>query len=117
VGGTCAGGVCSGGTTGTPPAETANLTVGGDKTTYSWSAASTATRYDVVRGATSGLPVGPGGGTEICFGNLSGTAVVDPAIPVAGGGFWYLSRGTNACGSGTFGQQSDGSPRATTTCP
>jgi hypothetical protein len=42
---------------------------------------------------------------------------VDAAIPAPGGGFWYLSRGENACGNGTYGTQSNASPRVTTTCP
>jgi hypothetical protein len=57
------------------------------------------------------------GGHEVCFDNLAGPTVTDPAVPNPATGFWYLSRGENTCGIGTFGTQSNGSPRATTTCP
>jgi len=101
----------------TAPPETLNVTVAADKATYSWSAAAFATQYDVVRGATGALPVGPGGGDEVCFDNLAGPTLSDPAVPDSGTGFWYLSRGANGCGIGTFGNQSNGSSRITTTCP
>ncbi len=116
-GDTCGGGVCNSGTPITAPPETQDFTAAADKATYSWSAATYATQYDVVRGSTGALPVGPGGGDEVCFDNLAGTTLNDPAIPAPGKGFWYLSRGENICGIGTFGDQSDGSPRTTTTCP
>ena len=117
LGETCGGGICANGTTITAPLEIQNVIVAGNKATYSWSAATYATQYDVVRGGTGALPVGPGGGDEVCFDNLSGTTLVDAAVPTPGTGFWYLSRGENACGIGTFGTRSNGSPRITTTCP
>lgn len=117
AGDTCGGGVCQNGTPIAPPPETQNVTVSADKVTYHWAAATFATQYDVVRGGTAALPVGPGGGDEVCFGNLPGTSLVDAAIPTPGTGFWYLARGENSCGTGTFGTRSDGSPHATTTCP
>ena len=113
----CGGGVCSGGSLITAPPETGSLTAAADKATYGWSASASATRYDVVRGEVGALPVGPGGSDEVCFDNLPGTSLVDASAPGAGAGFWYLSRGENACGSGSYGQRSDGSPRITTTCP
>jgi len=97
------------------------VTAAADKTTYRWSAATFATRYDVVRGSTAAFPVGPGGGEEICFDNLAGTTLVDTTVPGPGTGFWYLSRGENSCGNGTYGTQGvNGAPgvaRITTTCP
>jgi hypothetical protein len=108
---------CRGATTIAAPAETTNLTAAANKTTYAWTPALSATRYDVVRGSTAALPVGPGNGDEVCFDNLASPTLVDAAVPTAGGGFWYLSRGENACGDGTFGNRSNGSPRTTTTCP
>ena len=102
------------------PPETSGLVAAG-KTTFNWSPAALATQYDVVRGDVSGLPVGPGGGNELCFGNLAGPSVTDPAVPAAGAAFWYLSRGENACGIGGYGTQgvrgTPGAPRVTTTCP
>ena len=99
------------------PLEIQNVTVAADKVTYSWPAAVGATQYDVVRGSTAAFPVGPGGGDETCFDNLAGPTLTDATVPTAGTGFWYLSRGENACGIGTFGTRHDGTPRTTTTCP
>jgi hypothetical protein len=99
------------------PSETANVSVAADKAMYSWSAAPFATRHDVVRGSLSALPSGPGGADEVCFGNLPGPSLDDPTVPAADTGYWYLSRGENSCGNGSFGQQSDGTLRVTTTCP
>jgi hypothetical protein len=88
-----------------------------DKTSFVWDSQPTSTSYDVVRGAQGAFPVGPGGGDEICFGGLGAAGLVDASVPATGAGFWYLSRAQNACGVGTFGQQSGGMPRETTTCP
>jgi hypothetical protein len=117
VGDVCGGGSCQSGSAITAPPETQNVSVAVDKSTYSWSAATFATQYDVVRGSTGALPVGPGGGDEVCFDNLPAPTLSDPSVPASGSGFWYLSRGENACGLGTWGLQSNGSPRITTTCP
>ena len=117
TGDVCSGNACLGGTPIAAPAETASVTVAADKTTYDWSAVASATRYDVVRGSLAALPVGPGGVDEACFDDLPGPSLVDATIPAADTGFWYLSRGENACGTGSLGQQSSGASRITTTCP
>ena len=117
TGDTCGGGACDGGSVITPPAETASVTVAADKTTYGWSAVVGATRYDVVRGSLGAFPVGPGGVDEACFDDLAGPSLVDATLPAADTGFWYLSRGENACGAGSLGQRSSGALRVTTTCP
>jgi hypothetical protein len=39
------------------------------------------------------------------------------AVPASGRGFYYPARGRNACGSGTYGTQSNGAARTTNTCP
>jgi hypothetical protein len=116
VGEVCIGGVC-GGTTIAPPAETQNLAAAADKSTYTWSEASDATAYDVVRGDVAALPVGSSAGGEVCFENLSAPALVDPVPPAPSRGFWYLSRARNPCGPGPLGAQSDGTMRVTTACP
>jgi hypothetical protein len=108
---------CNPGTPITAPPETHNVAAAADKATYSWSAAAYATRYDVVRGSTGALPVGPGDDDEVCFDDLPGASLADAAVPADGTAFWYLSRGENACGIGTYGTRSDGSARITTTCP
>jgi hypothetical protein len=91
------------------------------KDSITWTADTNATQYDVVRGSTFAFPVGPGGGDETCFDDLAGPVLIDATVPAPGTGFWYLSRGENACGSGTFGTQgvhgAPGPPRVTTTCP
>ena len=117
VGDACGNGACIPGAPIPAPPETQNLAAASDKTTYNWSAAPSATQYDVVRGRVLALPVGPGGGNETCFGNLADTTLTDATLPNPGTGFFYLSRGENACAIGTFGRSSDGSPRITTTCP
>ena len=117
---TCGGGACTG-TPITAPPETQNVLAAANKTTYSWSSAPFATRYDVVRGGVSALPVGPGGGDEVCFDNLASPTVNDASIPASGAAFFYLSRGENTCGNGTYGFQgfhgAPGAQRVTTTCP
>jgi uncharacterized repeat protein (TIGR01451 family) len=89
-----------------------------DKTTLEWGSDAAAFTYDAVRGNVSALPVGPGGGDEICFDGISGTSTTDATLPGSGVGFWYLVRGENTCGApaGTYGNATSG-PRSTTTCP
>lgn len=119
TGDVCDGGVCSGPAI-TPPPETQILRPP-DKTTYNWNPATFATQYDALRGSLGAFPVGPGGADEVCFDNLSVPSLSDTTVPAAGTGFWYLSRGENACGNGTFGTQGNhgapGASRTTTTCP
>jgi len=115
VGDVCGGGLCTSGSS-TAPAETQSVNAAADKTTFSWAAAPSATRYDAVRGLLDAFPVGPGGGDEICFADLAGPSLSDAAVPAPGTGYWYLSRGENDC-VGTYGTRSNGSPRNTTTCP
>jgi hypothetical protein len=128
TGDVCSNGVCAG-TAGLPPGEASDLGYGtpfppSDKQTVSWTAAPGAVVHDVVRGAIHGLPVGPGGLDEVCFADLAGTALVDPATPSVGTGFFYVARGENACGAGTWGNTHfnpgpalNGPPRLTATCP
>jgi hypothetical protein len=99
------------------PAEASSMTVAEDKDTYSWSVIPTATRYDVVRGSIGAFPIGPGGGDETCFPDLDVPSLTDSTLPAPQTGFWYLSRGKNACGIGPYGLGHDGNPRVTTTCP
>ncbi len=115
TGDACSGGACAG-TVVAAPAETDDL-VAGSKTSFSWTATTSATRYDVVRGGLASLPAGPGGGDETCFDNLATATVTDPTVPGSGSGLWYLARGENECGAGSYGIESNGSPRTTNTCP
>ncbi|HYS05773.1 MAG TPA: hypothetical protein VEW47_11335 [Candidatus Dormibacteraeota bacterium] len=89
--------------------------------TFSWTSLATqagpATTYDVVRGLISQLPVG-GGASETCLtsGNTA-TQVTDATTPPSRPGFYYLVRGVNACGVGTYGTTTSGAPRVTAACP
>ena len=116
-GDSCGNAACNSGTTITAPGEIQSVTASPDKATYDWSATASATRYDVVRGSLASLGVGPGGGDEVCFGNLNAPSISDDTVPANDEGFWYLARGATACGAGTYGARHDGTPRITTTCP
>jgi hypothetical protein len=117
AGDSCGSGVCTSGSPVTGPPETNGISVAADKATYSWPTLPSATRYDVVRGSIGAFPVGPGGGDETCFPDLDVPSLTDSTPPAPQTGFWYLSRGKNACGIGSYGLQHDGIPRVTATCP
>jgi hypothetical protein len=89
--------------------------------TIIWNQALGSTGSAVLRGLVSGLPVGPGGGDEVCLENgISGTSTTDAADPDPGEPFWYLIQGTSPCGRGPYGDQVQAgvpSPRVSTTCP
>jgi hypothetical protein len=75
------------------------------------------TSYDVLRGSVDELPVG-GVPPDTCLhDNLTSPTTTDTEIPLAGRAFFYLVRGTNACGVGTWGFQSDGAERFSAACP
>ena len=116
-GDSCGNEVCNSGTPITVPGEIQNVTAFPDKESYGWSAAANSSRYDVVRGGLASLGVGPGNGDEVCFDDLDALSVSDDTVPAGDEGFWYLARGANACGAGTYGARHDGTPRITTTCP
>ena len=99
------------------PPETAGMRWEANKRVINWNPAPFAERYDVVRGGLRFFPVGPGGGEEACFGDLSNPNADDQTVPGTGNGFWYLSRARNDCGVGTWGTTRTGVPRITTTCP
>ncbi len=112
----CASGTCAG----TPifvPGETQNVRVQADKQSYIWDPMPNSPQYDVIRGALGAFPVGPGGDDETCFDDLAAAVISDATLPAPSAGFWYLSRAENACGIGTYGQQTGGIERTSTTCP
>lgn len=118
----CTGGVCAG--TGAPsPAEVDGVLLAENATitTISWNMALGATTSGVLKGLVSALPVGPGGGDEVCLdASIAGTTATDTQIPDPGDAFWYLVQGINDCGKGPYGSAIiDGSPvtRSSTTCP
>ncbi|HJQ98874.1 MAG TPA: hypothetical protein VJ826_11215, partial [Candidatus Polarisedimenticolaceae bacterium] len=113
----CGGGTCHAGSPASPPPEVTGLSAAAIKGTYNWSAAPTATNYDVLRASIAALPIGPGGGDETCFQNVGGTTLTDLSVPALGTGYGYLARPESICGVGTYGSQSNGTPRVSTTCP
>jgi hypothetical protein len=103
---------------GCPPPEVQSVRAAANKVTYSWASVSSATSYEALRGAVNALPVGPGDGDEACLGDLPGLTLDDATVPSRGAGFWYLVRAKNDCGPGSYGNQSNGVPRVTSTaCP
>jgi hypothetical protein len=100
------------------PAEIEELSFEDDKTTLTWASAAPSSGYltvhDVARGGLDAFPVG----SSTCLvPGISASTTSDSANPAPGAGYWYLVRGRNSLGSGTYGQQSNGTPRVTTACP
>jgi hypothetical protein len=102
------------------PGEVTGDVFASDTQTFSWTSTApssgSATVHDVMRGTLGQWPVGNGAG-ETCLGSISGSSIADPTPPPAGGGFYYLVRGRNACGSGTYGFATSGAERTPTSCP
>ncbi len=103
------------------PAEVAGLRLESGGRTLVWEASQATsgadTVHDVLRGGLRELPVGSGAG-ETCL--ASGTVAAstsDLDEPVPGDGFWYLVRGRNGCGTGTYGADSAGVSRFSGACP
>jgi hypothetical protein len=114
TGDACNGGACQPGTPGSAPGEATGVHVDGHQsTTVTWAALPGANSYDVVSSTLSDLRAN-GVSTATCLANDAGGAgtVDGRADPAAGDGYYYLVRGQNACGDGTYGTGSGGSPRA-----
>lgn len=92
-----------------------------DRLTISWDSAALAagsgTVHDVVKGVLSELPVENGPSEACVVSGTAGATASDPALPPAGQGYWYMVRGRNACGAGTYGDRSGGSERVSAACP
>jgi hypothetical protein len=112
----CREGVCRGVSYAPPPAEVddgVRLVQAGGITTVTWNVTPDSTSSAVLRGVVSQLPVGPGGGDEVCLDSaVVGTSLTDAQDPDPQAAFWYLVQGRNSCGSGPYGHQ-----RQSTTCP
>jgi hypothetical protein len=103
-------------------AESVALSQSEGVSTISWTAGPGSSTSSVLRGLVSQLPVGPGGGDEVCLENdIPGSATTDSEDPGPGEAFWYVVRSANACGDGSYGNESlhgaPGAPRLSTTCP
>jgi hypothetical protein len=124
TGDTCIGLSCFG-TPGAAPAEADNgvrVARAGSLATITWNLAAGATSSDLLRGQVSALPVGPGFGDEVCLAdNAPALSVLDSEPPASGTAFWYLVRGVNVCGTGSYGSQglhgTPSTPRTSSTCP
>jgi FtsP/CotA-like multicopper oxidase with cupredoxin domain len=119
----CQAGVCSGTTVG-PPAEVSNLLFAADRSTLTWgpiAGGPADTVYDVARGLVGQLPVGSGAAETCLASGLSVTSTSDLLVPSVGQGYWYVVRGKDSCGTGTYGYAAaNGVPtteRVTLTCP
>jgi len=98
------------------------ITLSGGIATISWNLAPGSSSSDVVRGGAKFLPVGPAGADETCLADdIAGTSIADSAVPPVGDAFWYLVRGGNSCGPGSWGNETRSNQppnqRVTTTCP
>ncbi len=101
------------------PLETTTLTLSDGSLSWDSDAAhsGSSTEYDVLSGVLSQLPVG-NGASERCI--AAGTPITianDTIDPAPGTGFYYVIRGRNACGVGTYGKASSGTQRVSTACP
>jgi photosystem II stability/assembly factor-like uncharacterized protein len=75
------------------------------------------TTYDVARGDIAGLPVSGFGASEPLACGLPIPAATDPTVPPAGTIRYYIVRGRNACGAGSWGWSSAGNERISNACP
>jgi photosystem II stability/assembly factor-like uncharacterized protein len=102
------------------PGEVSGVAFDADRITLSWSSAAptagSATEHQVLRGLVAELPVGGASDSCVAAGTLA-SSIGDADVPPADAAFWYLVRARNACGTGTYGATSGGSPRLGTACP
>ena len=103
------------------PGEVAAQVFLANKQTQTWTSviptSGLASVHDVMRGALGQWPVGSGIG-EMCLApGIATNSTNDATVPPGGKGVYYLVRGRNVCGAGTYGTRSDGTPRVTTACP
>jgi hypothetical protein len=103
------------------PGEIGNLLISSDKQTLTWDSASEgagpSTVHDLVRGSLAELPVGAGASETCPASGILEDRYQDPERPANGTGFWYVVRGRNVCGTGSYGRDSAGAERTTDACP
>jgi hypothetical protein len=95
------------------PGKVAGLTLAksGTDATLAWSVTANAAYYDIVRGTLSTLlPAGDfAASVDSCLdSNEAMTSTIDPAVPAAGDGFWYLVRAESPAGRGTYDEAGGG---------
>ena len=101
------------------PAEASALSLAADEQTLTWDElagqAGPGVVYDLLRGTLvpgSGAPTGG----DICVAGIGASLIEEAENPHPGQTFWYLVRGRNACGTGTFGAASGGTERPVAPC-
>jgi N-acetylneuraminic acid mutarotase len=103
------------------PPEITGMSVLADDVTLSWTSAAaqagSSTVYDLARGEVGQLPLGTGAAETCVAPGTSSTSAVDVTTPAIKKAAWYLARGTNACGDGSYGTASNGTPRTLAICP
>lgn len=107
------------------PAEIRRVAADSNKHVLTWCHASltggSGSVHDVVRGIIAELPVGSGVSETCMISGLASARTTDTSVPSTGRSRWYLVRGRNSCGRGTYGFQSihgaPGPERVTTACP
>jgi hypothetical protein len=103
------------------PAEVTGLALDPDLLGLGWNSlaavAGSGTVYDLARGDLQQAAPGQGAGGICLSSGLPDAAGSDPDLPALGSAFWYLVRGRNSCGSGTYGHRSDGVERVIAGCP
>jgi hypothetical protein len=105
-----------------PSGEVAGVTVTkGGETSLSWTTLPGGTlNYDVSGGLLSLLRSAGSSSDASCLqANVATTSWSDPRVdPDVGDGYYYLVRGANACGPGTYGHATGGAERVPgTPCP
>ena len=104
------------------PGEVAGVSLTkGALTTLSWTSQGVSTStYDVCGGSVALLRSNGSSTDAACLQNdVGGTTWDDTRVnPAAGQGYYYIVRGQNVCGGGTYGSASGGQPRVPgTPCP
>jgi len=101
------------------PGGVRNLSLAADRRTLAWDAplnsgnASGALLYDLLRADSAAAFEA----AECLAVDTAERTADDPALPAAGGGYYYAARAQNACGEGRAGKDSAGRPRPAPTCP
>ena len=101
------------------PREITGLDFDPDKITLHWDSAlptgGVSTTHDALKGMVGNLPVGGPG--ESCLPGGSQASRQDISVPASSSAFFYLARGRNSCGTGTYGYATDGTERMSSACP
>ena len=102
-----------------PPGDVGTLSLQSD--TLSWSSLATTagpgTMYDVARGDIANLETAGTAGSVALACAMAGTTATDVETPATGAGFYYMIRGRNSCGAGSWGKDSRQVDRISNACP